>query len=288
LFGTDAPRTVLWAGHDLCRHIRESGGTRLNIVVCVKQVPDTTAKKELGPDFRLERAAVESVVNPFDEYAIEEALRLKEANGGEVTVLSMGPASAEDAIRKTLAMGADRGVLVTDSALAGTDWSGTCAVLSAAIQRIPYDLVLTGTESTDARSGLVPGGLAEALGVPLLTYALRLELVGNAICVNRQITGGYQEVEAPLPCVASVVKGANEPRYPSLKGIMAAKRKEIEKMSLAELGIDPPNVGLDGARTAVTAADARAAKSAGEVVRPESAEDAARVIADFLQSRKYI
>jgi electron transfer flavoprotein beta subunit len=260
----------------------------LNIVVCVKQVPDTTAKKELGPDYRLNRDVVESVVNPFDEYAIEEALRLKEANGGEVTVLTMGPASAEDMIRKTLAMGADRAVLVTDPALAGTDWSGTCAVLSAALRRIPYDLVLTGTESTDARSGLVPGGLSEALGVPLLTYALKLELAGDTIRVNRQITGGYQEVEAPLPAVASVVKGANEPRYPSLKGIMAAKRKEIEKLSLGDLGIDPPAVGLDGARTAVTAAEARAERSAGQVIRPESAEEAATVIADFLQSKKYI
>jgi electron transfer flavoprotein beta subunit len=260
----------------------------LNIVVCVKQVPDTTAKKELGPDFRLNRDAVESVVNPFDEYAIEEALRLKEANGGEVTVLTMGPPSAVDMIRKTLAMGADRAVLVTDPALAGTDWSGTCAVLSAALRRIPYDLVLTGTESTDARSGLVPGGLSEALGVPLLTYALKIEAAGDAIRVNRQITGGYQEVESPLPAVASVVKGANEPRYPSLKGIMAAKRKEIEQLALADLGIEAPQVGLHGARTAVTAADARADKSAGEIVRPETPEEAAVVIADFLQARKFI
>jgi electron transfer flavoprotein beta subunit len=261
---------------------------RLNIVVCVKQVPDTTAKKELGPDYRLNRDAVESVVNPFDEYAIEEALRLKEANGGEVVVLSMGPASAEDMIRKTLAMGADRGVLVTDPALAGSDWSGTCAVLSAALQRTPHDLVLTGTESTDARSGLVPGGLSEALGVPLVTYALKLEVAGDTMQVNRQITGGYQEVEAPLPCVVSVVKGANEPRYPSLKGIMAAKRKEIEKLALGDLGIESPQVGLDGARTVVTAADARADRTAGEVVRPESPEEAAALIADFLQSKKYI
>jgi electron transfer flavoprotein beta subunit len=260
----------------------------LNIVVCVKQVPDTTAKKELGPDFRLNRDAVDSVVNPFDEYAIEEALRLKEANGGEVTVLTMGPASAVDMIRKTLAMGADRAVLVTDPALAGTDWSGTCAVLSAALRRIPYDLVLTGTESTDARSGLVPGGLSEALGVPVITYALKIELAGDSVRVNRQITGGYQEVEAPLPAVVSVVKGANEPRYPSLKGIMAAKRKEIEQLGLSDLGIEAPKVGLDGAKTAVTAADARADKSAGEIVRPESPEEAAVVIADFLQSRKYI
>lgn len=260
----------------------------MNIVVCVKQVPDTTARKELGPDFRLNRAELESVVNPFDEYAIEEALRLKEANGGEVVVLVMGPPSAEDMIRKTLAMGADRAVHVTDSALAGTDWSGTCAVLSAALRQIPHDLVLTGTESTDARSGLVPGGLSEALGIPLVTYAVKLELSENSIKVHRQVTGGYQEVQAPLPAVVSVVKGANEPRYPSLKGIMSSKRKEIQKLALADLGLDPASVGLQGARTAVTASQARAEKSAGEVARPESPEEAAVLIADFLQARKYI
>jgi electron transfer flavoprotein beta subunit len=260
----------------------------LNIVVCVKQVPDTTAKKELGPDFRLNREALESVVNPFDEYAIEEALRLKEANGGEVVVLTMGPASAEDMIRKTLAMGVDRAVHVSDPALAGTDWSGTCAVLSAALRRIPHDLVLTGTESTDARSGLVPGGLSEALDIPLITYAVKLEITGDTIKVNRQVAGGYQEVEASLPVVASVVKGANEPRYPSLKGIMSAKRKEIEKLSLADLGVEPASVGLEGARTVVTASQARAEKSAGEVARPETPEEAATIIADFLAARKYI
>ncbi len=260
----------------------------MNIVVCVKQVPDTTARKELGPDFRLNRAALESVVNPFDEYAIEEALRLKEANGGEVVVLVMGPPSAEDIIRKTLAMGADRAVHVTDPALAGTDWSGTCAVLSTALRRIPHDLVLTGTESTDARSGLVPGGLSEALGIPLVTYAVKLELDAESIKVHRQVPGGYQEVQTPLPAVVSVVKGANEPRYPSLKGIMSAKRKEIQKLTLADLDIDPASVGLHGARTVVTASQARAEKSSGEVARPETPEEAAVIIADFLQARKYI
>ena len=260
----------------------------MNIVVCVKQVPDTTARKELGPDFRLNRAELESVVNPFDEYAIEEALRLKEANGGEVVVMFMGPPSSEDMIRKTLAMGADRAVLVTDPSLAGTDWSGTCAVLSAALRRIPHDLVLTGTESTDARSGLVPCGLSEALGIPLVTYAVKLELNGDSIKVNRQVPGGYQEIETPLPAVVSVVKGANEPRYPSLKGIMSAKRKELQALTLSDLEIDPASVGLQGARTAVTAAQARAERSAGEVTRPETPEEAAVIIADFLQARKYI
>lgn len=260
----------------------------MNIVVCVKQVPDTTAKKELDADFLLNRAELDSVVNPFDEYAIEEGLRLKESMGGEVTVLTMGPASAEDTMRKALAMGADRGILVTDPELRGTDWAGTCAVLAAALRRVSFDLVLTGMESTDARSGIVPGGLAELLGVPVITYAARLHVNDGTICVNRQISGGYLEVETSLPAVVSVVKGVNEPRYPSLKGIMAAKRKEIERLGLADLDLDPATVGLGGSKTAVTAADPRPAKAAGEVIRPETPEEAARLIADFLQVHKFI
>lgn len=260
----------------------------MNIVVCVKQVPDTTAKKEFGPDFRLDRANVENVVNPFDEYAIEEALRLREAHGGEVAILTMGPPSAEDTMRKALAMGADRGVLVTDPALAGTDSWGTAYVLAQALRQMQYDLILTGMESTDARTGLVPAGVAEHLGLPSLTYAAKLHIQDGNACVHRDIAGGYQEVEAPLPALVGVVKAINEPRYPSLKGIMASKRKEIQKLGLSDLGIAPENVGMAGAKTEVEAATPRAERAAGEVVKPDSAEDAARLIADFLQQRKFI
>jgi electron transfer flavoprotein beta subunit len=260
----------------------------VNIAVCIKQVPDTTAKRELLPDFRLNRAAVDKVINPFDEYAVEEALRLRDLHGGEVAVVSMGPASAEDAVRRALAMGADRAVLITDDRLQGTDWSGTCAVLAAALQRSPFDLVMTGTESTDARSGLVPGGLAELLGLPLVTYAMQVEIDDSSVRVQRQIPGGSAFVNTQLPCLVSIVKGANDPRYPSLKGIMAAKRKEIAKPTLEELGVNPGDVGLAGARTAVTAAQERAPRQPGEVQRPEDAETAARVIADFLQSHRFI
>lgn len=260
----------------------------MNIVVCVKQVPDTTAKKELGPDFRLNRGQLESVINPFDEYALEEALRLKEAHGGEVTVVTMGPPSAEDTMRKALAMGADKGVLVTDPALEGTDWRGTCEVLAAAIRREPFDLVLTGMESTDARAGIVPGGLAEKLGVPLMTYAASLTVTDGAVSIQRQITGGFQSVTADAPAVVSVVKGANEPRYPSLKGIMAAKRKEIAKVALSDLGVHSGQVGMAGTRTPVLGATPRPDKAPGEVIKPETPEEAAQKIADFLQANKFI
>ncbi len=260
----------------------------MNIVVCVKQVPDTTAKKELGADFLLNRGQLDCVVNPFDEYALEEALRLKEAHGGEVMVVIMGPPSAEDTMRKTLAMGADKGVLISDPALAGTDWLGTCKVLAAAIKPLACDVVITGMESTDARSGTVPAGLAELLEFPLLSYAAKLEVSDGQVRTSRQVTGGFQEIEASLPAVVSVVKGANEPRYPSLKGIMAAKRKEIQKLTLADVGVAPAEVGLTGTRTPVSAATPRSERTAGQVTRPESAEEAARIIADFLQTNKFI
>jgi electron transfer flavoprotein beta subunit len=260
----------------------------MDIVVCVKQVPDTTARKELGPDFLLNRAQLEGVINPFDEYALEEGLRLKEAHGGEVTVLTMGPSSAEDTMRKALAMGADKGVLVTDPALAGSDWRATCRVLAKALQTIPHDIVLTGMESTDSRAGIVPGGLAEILDVPVVTFAAKLEIADGTARVDRQIPGGYQEIQTGLPAVVSIVKGANEPRYPSLKGIMASKRKEIRKVGLADLSIDPGDVGLAGTRTPVTNASPRPEKAAGQVLKPDSPEAAAAAIADFLQANKLI
>lgn len=260
----------------------------MNIIVCVKQVPDTTARKQLGPDFLLNRGELDPVVNPFDEYALEEALRLREAHGGEVVVVTMGPPSAEDSIRKTLATGADRAVLVTDDALRGSDWRATCRVLAEAIRRQPFDLILTGMESTDARSGLVPGGLAEMLGIPAVTYAASLEWSGEEVRVNRQIPGGFVEVTARPPLLVSVVKGANLPRYPSLKGIMAAKRKEIRKYALGDLGLAPDDVGLRATQSPVVAATPRPEKQAGRVARPATPEEAAETIADFLAESKYI
>jgi electron transfer flavoprotein beta subunit len=260
----------------------------LNIVVCVKQVPETTARKTFEPNFTINRAQLEGVINPFDEYAIEEALRLKEAHGGEVTVLTMGPASAEDTMRKALAMGADRGLLVTDPALHGSDSWSTAYVLAKALQRVPWDLVVTGMESTDARTGLVPAALAEQLGVPSLTYASSVSVDGDAVSISRQIPGGYQEVSTSLPALISVVKGVNEPRYPSLKGIMAAKRKEIQKIDLSALDLSPSEVGLEGSKTGVVAAVPRAEKAGGDVVKPGSPEEAATIIADFLQANKFI
>jgi electron transfer flavoprotein beta subunit len=191
-------------------------------------------------------------------------------------------------MRKALAMGADRGILVTDPALGGTDAWGTALVLAAALRHVSFDLVLTGMESTDARSGIVPGALAQALNLPALTYASKVVIGDGKVCVNRQISGGYQEIEADLPALVGVLKGVNEPRYPSLKGIMAAKRKEIRRLGLSDLAIGADDVGLAGAKTRVTAATPRPEKTAGQVLTPESPEEAARAIADFLADRKFI
>jgi electron transfer flavoprotein beta subunit len=259
----------------------------VNIVVCVKQVPDTTAKKQLGDEHRLDRASVDSVINPFDEYALEEGIRLKETHGGEVTMVTMGPPSAEEIMRKGLAMGADKGVLITDPALEGTDCWGTARVLAAAIGTLEFDVVLCGQESAEARTGLLPGSLAERLGLPLLSYAQKLDIDGTEATIQREVTGGYQLVTADLPAVVMVVKAINEPRYPSLKGIMAAKRKEINRMGVADLGLAADSVGLAGSKARVISATPRPEKTAGQVVT-ETEGVAAQLIADFLSESKVI
>jgi len=259
----------------------------VNVAVCVKQVPDTTAKKELTADFRLNRSSLESVLNPFDEYAIEEAIRQKEAHGGEVTMVTMGLPSAEDTMRKALAMGVDRGILVSDDTLAGSDTWATAKVLAAALKTGQFDLILCGQESADARTGLLPGALAEHLGLPLLSYVEKLDIDGSTATVHREVSGGYQIVTASLPAVVMVVKAINEPRYPSLKGIMSAKRKEIARMTLGDLGLEPDSVGAAGSKTKVTGAKPRPEKAAGQVIQ-EPSEQAARLIADFLEENKVL
>ncbi|HEV3310169.1 MAG TPA: electron transfer flavoprotein subunit beta/FixA family protein [Chloroflexota bacterium] len=259
----------------------------MNIAVCMKQVPDTTAKKELTADFRLNRGALESVLNPFDEYAIEEALRQKEAHGGEVTLVCMGPAAAEETMRKGLAMGADKGILITDDALKGSDISVTARVLAAALGPAAFDLILCGQESADARTGLLPGSLAEHLNLPLLSYIQKLEVRGSEAHAQREVTGGYQNLTTTLPAVVMVVKAINEPRYPSLKGIMASKRKEITRLTVIDFGLDGGDTGASGSRTVVSDAIPRPQKEPGTVIN-EPATDAARLIADFLFEKKVV
>src|SRR5260370_11099296 len=211
------------------------GSAPLKIVVTVKQVPDPNSTLSLEADNTISREK-EVVLDPGDECGVEEGLQLKEAHGGEVILVSMGPERARDAIRKGLSMGADRAVLVTDPALAGADALTTAKVLAAAIKQEQPDLVICATESYDGSTGMVPPMLAELLGFPQLTFAKKVEVDGSTIKVHRQTADGYQVVEAATPALISVTAAIAEPRYASLKGIMAARSKEIKQLSLGDLG----------------------------------------------------
>jgi electron transfer flavoprotein beta subunit len=257
----------------------------MNVVVCVKQVPDPNSAGRLDPSTNtLVREGVEVVLDPGDEYGTEAGLQLAEAHGGEVTVVSMGPEKALDAIRKALAMGAAKGVLVSDGALAGSDALTTAKVLAAAIKREPFDLVVTATESTDGYTGVVPQMLAELLGVPSVTFAKKLECDGSKLTVNRQTEAGYDVIEADLPAVVSVTAGVFEPRYPSLKGNMAAKSKPVDKLALSDLDLS----GLGGASAGqkVTSVQPAEERKAGEVVEDDGT--GAQRIVDFLAAQKVI
>ena len=259
----------------------------MNIVVCVKQVPDTWAERKLKPgDATLDRESVDGLINELDEYAIEEALQIKEAHEGEVTVLTMGPEKASESIRKALSMGADKAVHLTDDALAGSDVLQTSYALAQVLKQIGFDLVVCGAESTDARMGSMAAMLAERLGVPQLSLASKVEVDGPAVKVHRQSEDGYWMVEGTLPAVISVVEKINEPRYPSFKGIMAAKKKPLHVMSCADAGIDTSLVGLANAATEVVDFAERPPRQAGSIVKDEG--DGGSKAAEFLVTQKFI
>jgi electron transfer flavoprotein beta subunit len=235
----------------------------LKIVVTVKQVPDPNLTLTLEADNSISREK-EVVLDPGDECGVEEALQLKEAHGGEVILVSMGPERSKDAIRKGLSMGADRGILISDPKLAGADALLTARVLAAAIKAEEPDLVICSTESYDGSTGMVPPMLAELLGLPQLTFAKKVEVNGSNVKVNRQTSDGYQVVEASTPALITVTAGIAEPRYASLKGIMAARSKEIKQIGLADLGVD----NGQAAETIEGVVDAEARK-AGSVIEDD-------------------
>ncbi len=259
----------------------------MKIVVCVKQVPDSWAEKKLSPsDNTLDRESVDAVMNELDEYAIEEALRLQEAHGGEVIILSMGPAQAKDTVRKALSMGADKGLHVVDDSLHGSDAVATSLALAKAIEAQSPDLVVFGVESTDARMSVVPAMVAERLGLPQLTFARTVAVADATVSIHRATDYGYEVVEASLPVVVGVAEKINEPRYPSFKGIMAAKKKPIEELDLAALGLSASEVGLSAAWSVVSEAAARPPKSKGTIVTDDGSGGVA--IAEFLSAQKLI
>lgn len=263
----------------------------MRIVVLVKPVPDpASAGERLGPDGRLDRAAVPAVVNGNDEYVLEAALKLVEAAGeGEITLLSMAPTNAPETLRKALAMGAHRGVHVTDVALGGSCAVSTATVLAAALRQLEFDMVFAGIDASDGVGGIVPAAVAAHLGLPFLSYAARIEpeMSARTVRVRRISATGYDLLEAPLPVVIAGTQALGEPRYPSLKGIMAARGKEIVTRSLADLGVDASTVGGAVATTALLDSRMPPARAATEIVRGTPDEGAARIV-EFLADRRII
>ena len=261
----------------------------MNIVVCVKYVPDATADRHFEADNTVDRVGVDGLLSELDEYAVEQALQIKESSSDdvEVTVLSVGPEDAADAIRKALQMGADKGVHVVDDAIAGSDALATSLVLAEAIKKLPHDLVICGMSSTDGAMAVVPAMLSERLGVPGLTLGSEITLEGSTLKIRRDGDAATETVEGELPLVASVTDQSGEARYPSFKGIMAAKKKPVETMSLADLGVDASQVGLSAAWTAVEGTEPRPPRTAGEVVTDEDGSGATALV-EFLASKKFI
>jgi electron transfer flavoprotein beta subunit len=262
----------------------------LRIVVLTKPVPDPAAAAErLGPDGRLDRAASPAVINGNDEYTLEAALKLVEAHGGEVTLLSMAPPNGIETMRKGLAMGAHRGVLVTDPALAGSDYGATIAALVAALQGLEYDLVLAGFDTSDGVGGVIGAAVATKLRLPYLSSAAGIEpnVDGGTVRVRRISPTGFDVLEAPMPALIVGTQLLGEPRYPSLKGIMAARSKEVVTKSAADLGLDAGALGAGAARTRVTGQEKPPARAATQVVRG-TAEEGARAIVEMLATRRLI
>ncbi|WP_371774661.1 electron transfer flavoprotein subunit beta [Streptomyces sp. NBC_01438] len=259
----------------------------LRIVVCVKYVPDATGDRHFADDLTLDREDVDGLLSELDEYAVEQALQIADGvDGAEVTVLTVGPEDAKDALRKALSMGADKAVHVEDDDLHGTDVIGTSLVLAKAVEKTGYDLVISGMASTDGTMGVVPALLAERLGVPQVTLLSEVSVEGGVVRGRRDGDTASERLEASLPAVVSVTDQSGEARYPSFKGIMAAKKKPVESLDLDDLGIEADEVGLGGSWTAVDSAAARPARTAGTIVKDEG--EGGKALAGFLAGQKFI
>jgi electron transfer flavoprotein beta subunit len=262
----------------------------MKIAVCVEQVPDTETRVRVAPSgAAISEADVQTwIVSPYDEFAIEEALRIKEAKGGEVVLVSVGPERAQQALRSGLAMGADSALLVKDAALDAMDTLGTARALAAAIRTLgTIDLVLCGQQGVGGDHSQIPGMLAELLDLPQVTVAVKIEIGDGQATVEREIEGARETWRTPLPAVISAQKGLNEPRYAALKGIMAAKKKPMETYSLADLEVPADQVGLSVAWSVVEDTEARPPRTQGEIVKDEDGSGA-KALTDFLAAKKFI
>src|SRR5688572_33474904 len=260
--------------------------TAMNVVVCVKQIPDPAEPGKLEADNTLDRSG-KLILDESDSYGVEMALQLADASGGgEVTLVSMAPTNEVAGLRTALAMGAAKAILVSDDALSGAGALDTAKVLAAAIKRAEPDLVLAATESSDGYTGTVPEQVAALLGLTSVTFAKHVEIAGETVNVQRQTELGYDEVEATLPALVSVTAGVVEPRYPSFKGIMAAKSKPVDQLTLADLGIDAGAVGSAGAGQEILAVEDAPARAAGEIVEDDG-EGYQRIVS-FLEALKIV
>ena len=270
-----------------CEQDSGKGVTPVKIAVCVKQVPDTWAEKKLRVDTStLDRESADGVLNELDEYAVEQALQLVEAQGGEVVIVTMGPERASETLRKAISMGADAGIHIVDENLAGSDAVATSAVLAKVLTGRDFDLILFGSESTDARMSVIPAMVAERLDLAQVTFAQKVDVAGTTLTAERVTDYGFDTLTASLPAVVSVVEKINEPRYPSFKGIMAAKKKPIEIFSVTDLGLENTLVGAGAAWSVVADFADRPPKAAGVVVTDDGAGGTA--IADYLTTAKFI
>ena len=260
----------------------------MNVIVCVKQIPDPAQPGELDPSDNTLKRAGKLILDESDSYGVEMALQLVgTAGGGEVSLVSMAPDGETAGLRTALAMGAAKAVLVSDPALAGSDALTTAKVLAEASKRLgEVDLIIAGTESSDGYTGTVPEQMAELLGLPSVTFAKHIEVAGDALKVQRQTEAGYDEVTSSLPAVVSVTAGVVEPRYPSFKGIMAAKSKPVDQLGVEDLGLSPESVGVAGARQEITSVAPAEERQAGEVVEDDG--DAHLRIVQFLKTQKVL
>jgi electron transfer flavoprotein beta subunit len=258
----------------------------VKIAVCVKHVPEDTTHARIDPQTkRLDRSR-EGAINPFDTHAVEEALRVKEAEGGEVVVVSMGPQNAQDSVRKALAMGADSALLITDDAAAGSDLVATTAALAAALEPEAPDLILFGQQSSDADGAVLWAAVADRLRRPVVSQVAELSVADGKVTGKRQTEFGYDTIEAPLPAVVAVSDAINEPRYPSLKGIMGARSKPQRTLSLSELGVDAGEVGEAGSKTVVQALNDPPPR--GDTVKLEDDGSAPEKIVEYLAEKKVL
>lgn len=263
----------------------------MNIIVCIKQVPDTESQIKIGADGKsIVTDDIKWVMNPYDEFGVEEALRLKEKFGGEVTVVGLGPKRVTESIRTALAMGADKGILISDSALDGSDSIAVAKALAAAIKGLPYDIIFTGQRGIDDDSGVVGAALADLLGIPHVALAVKLEVAqdGKSARVNRPIEGQTLLIETSLPALITAQKGLNEPRYASLPGIMKAKKKPLDEKTVAALGLDAGEFGQGARKVKILSLTPPPARKAGKIVDGETPQEKAINLAKLLHDEAKI